>query len=625
MSRDARLHFDPTTRRYHEAVDAKESELDASIPQTAWDAMLGPLSVAVLARARNQTIGSVSFPGQGDERCRVAFELLLARLQSGTTQAAQDPMDPILERRLAAYVSARVPANADVLYQTASLFHDWKARRKFSDGVPVAIIEQCFLELARPPTDPARCFESFGGLRDDLAAVVLTLDERRKKEGDEWIWLSVVERYADEAHLSPEYSLRSELLARAGPAEWLTWAAHLPHAVFAAIAVNDVDDLDFIERLLEHCHEAAASEEARRLVLVLLIRRAIQLWDQVDRSLTRVAALTYGIEEADRTEYQQWRDAWSGAELKDRASRVADILASSSDGVDAAFITARHLREHGALMPAVASPVRKTFRDELLPRLAQLDLDATTRKLLGVPPVSAGLLAAALLTSRSPSDQRVKATLDGYAAWLSSESFFWKSPLESHEREVVDAVALVLAHAKAPTEEAKTLLARVGTVSQGWGFDLDAWFDAVPKTAHVLIVAACAAADALNRGRANDATDLMELAWSGLDSLIRDAPMGITDGRVWSAIAYVWAHASRVFQGAGARIGAALVRFDDIRMMISAAQNFTSNAGPLPVDAQRALRDAFNTRRVILERHPHVTEEAVAELRATLERLTPDA
>ena len=110
----------------------------------------------------------------------------------------------------------------------------------------------------------------------------------------------------------------------------------------------------------------------------------------------------------------------------------------------------------------------------------------------------------------------------------------------------------------------------------------------------------------------------MELAWSELDLLLRGTPMGVSDGHLSSTVAYVWAYASRVFQPPDERVCAAIGRFDDVRLMLSAAQNFQLNAGNLPAAAQRALKDAFEARLPILERHPHVSAEALRDLKNRL-------
>jgi hypothetical protein len=214
--------------------------------------------------------------------------------------------------------------------------------------------------------------------------------------------------------------------------------------------------------------------------------------------------------------------------------------------------------------------------------------------------------------------------LGAYSAWQGSDDFFWAGPLDGHDREVVEAMASVLAQSPAAVAEARRLLGTSQHPMQGWGFDLDAWFKAVPRIAHALIVIAAAAAHAQNRGDTKEASELMDLAWSELDQLLRGAPLGQADGHVTSAVAWVWAVASRIFQPPHERVGLAVGRFDDVRLMISAAQNFKLNAGNLPAAAQRALREAFDARMPILERHPHVSAEALTDLRKQVAELTPD-
>ncbi|MGO9837287.1 MAG: hypothetical protein ACLP1X_24095 [Polyangiaceae bacterium] len=620
MRRDPRLHLDPTTRRYHEKVARDEAVLEATVAGPCWIAMLEPLTDAILLRTRGERVTAPAFPPGCDPRFERAFSHIVKRfLQEDDHQ--REPLEVILERRLAQYLGVCAPGSLLQWDAIASGLHDWKAWITFVDAVPIAVIEAHVSDLARMPTDPTKCLDGFGALRDNFEGVLRTLDGLGQKEPDDWKWLDRVEHFADEARLGADMSLRSELLARAGPLPWLAWATSFPHVVLIASAVNDIDDLDFIEVLIEHCHEVPPRAESRKFAHLLLVRRCVELWERVDRSLARAADDTWRVD-VDIAEYQSMRDAWTNTEFPQRSARLAALLVASADGLCAAVVTARHLRPpRPAPQARAAAAVRASFRDRLLDELGQRDVDAMMGQLLALPTFSAGVFAASLLALKTPTVDRFGAALDAYSTWLESTGFFWASPLDGHDREVVDVIASVLAQRPMPVLDAKKVLATAERPLQGWGFDLNAWFEAVPRVAHVLIVIAAAAAGAQSLGNAQVAGGLIDVAWSELDLLLRGSPMSSSNGHVASAVAYVWAYASRVFPRADPRVSRAIGRFDDARLMLSAAENFKLNAGALPPAAQQALGQAFDARLPILERHPHISTEALDALRRQVAEL----
>ena len=277
MKRDPRVHLDPTTRRYHEGVAQTQQRLAESVPPEAWAPVLAALSAAVIAHARATEI-EIVLPDVDDPRLTAAADSLLGGLRSGERREDGGELRSVLERRLAEYTGTHVPEDPAIWPIITETFRDWQAWIAFAASIPDGHVNQAALELVRPMAHE-RCFESFGQIRDNLARSLRHLDERRAAAHDVWDWLETVDQFSDEATLSAELALTSALLARIDVVAWLSWAMHLPHALFSAIAVNDVDDPDFLEKAVAHCHEAMAPRENRSLVLFLLIRRTIEIWD----------------------------------------------------------------------------------------------------------------------------------------------------------------------------------------------------------------------------------------------------------------------------------------------------------------------------------------------------------
>ena len=623
MRRDSRVHSDPVTRRDHARMASARQALDESVAVAAWESMLPLLHRALVNRSRGQAFDAAAFPSAGDARFRTAFETLMRQIGGRDDDHARTPMRSVLEARLARHAGLHASDGPHEWAAIAGMFGDCQSWAEFVSAIPQATIEASVRELTRPPADPADCVRSFGALRE-VSSALRSLDEARMRTRDAWRWLDIVDGYADEATLSNEMSLRSQLLARIAPTCWFAWATNLPHVVFTAVAINDIDDLDFLESVIEHCHEGAESLAVTEIILLLLVRRAIARWEQVDRSIDLAATRTSNVEEVDVREYEQWRDQWARTERPARVKRVAAAVLADRFGTGTPATVAKHLRRLPGADSSDALPAQTRLREELLSGLAKGDIDKALGELAaGAEP--SGLLAAALLAGLAPDDRRCRCVRDAYRAWLGSPHFSWSSPLVGDDRDLAEALAIILAKSSVPSTEAGCLLRDVYRPSQGWGFHLEAWVDSVPRVAHVVIVASRAAAVVLDNGHAAEAAATMKLAWAELDALIVNAPTDVEDTRLRSAVAYVWAHAASLLEGADARLTAALGRLDDVRTLVSAARSFAQNAGTLPIDAQRAVRRVFEAQVPILERHPHITAEDFATLRTTVRELAAEA
>jgi hypothetical protein len=623
MIRDPRLHFDPITRPHNEGIEADFLALERSVAPEAMVAMLRPLVVLADSVIRGVPTTPPTFPTTGDLRFQLGFDALASQVLGNT--AHRDGATCVLERRLAREVASVLPPDPTTWARATRLFRDWRAWREFADAVPIMEIERGVEGLMRIPSDEATWLESFGELRDDRSAVIRHLDQQRATAADVGAWLVNVERFADHAMLGEDLRLRSELLARLGPGPWLTWAATLPHAVFTAMAANDVEDLDFIEKLIAGVGASRVDPESRRVVSVLLARRAVELLEQVDRSLAGAARPHFPEEQA-RAEHVASLDAWRATELPARIVRVANALVASDETASA--IVARHLRSPSWPSPQSFSDVRASLRERIVVTLGQSDVDAHLSALLGDDGDSAGLLAGAKLVLTVPAPARTQAALDGYLRWCRSGNFIWTAPLDTHDDDLLEAIARVLATADAPLDASAALLDAVDAPPQGWGCNFRRWLKSAHRTTHVLVVVATAASFLKGAGRDTDAVAVIELAWERLAAWLRNAPTRIDNERTFLAVAYVWAFVGRLLgQGAGPRAASRLAALDEVGEIVTAAENYAANlASPqVPVEVQRALRGAFEARLSITRIHPHVAESELEKLTATVHRIAADA
>jgi hypothetical protein len=319
-------------------------------------------------------------------------------------------------------------------------------------------------------------------------------------------------------------------------------------------------------------------------------------------------------------------DAWRATELPARIVRLAHALVAADETASA--IVARHLRSPSWPSPQSFSDVRATLRERIVVTLGGSDVDAHLSILLGDDGDSAGLLAGAKLVLTAPSPARTQAALDGYLRWCRSGNFVWTAPLDTHNDDLLEAVARVLATTGAPGNASAALLDAVDAPAQGWGCNFRHWLESAHRTTHVLIVVAVAANLLKDAGRGADAVAVVELAWERLGGWLRNAPTRVDNERSLLAIAYVWAFVGKIL-GHGARSMAAdrLAALDEVAEVVTAVENYSANLLPpdVPVELQRTLRDTFDARLPIIEIHPHVTEAELGKLKATVHRLAPSA
>jgi hypothetical protein len=621
MKRDSRLHLDPLLQDHYRRIKEDEEKLEASVSETAWDTMLRPLVAQVLGRS-----GAVArFPSDGDSRFRTAFESISTGMARGEGSRRESAEHVVLERRLAERLADVVPASFASWQHMLSILDDWTSQERFMRALPIASVESCVLDIMRMPSDRRAWLDSILGLEGADDALTNDLNERRARAIDTWSWLDEVERYAEQTHVRMPLILRSQLLARVAPAAWTTWLTTMPHAFYAAVVVDSVDNLDHVEVLIASCREALAPTAERFTVQLLLVRRALELWEAVGASLSHAATMD-GIQDAARAEYVALLEEWEKTELPRRLCRLVDLVTGpAAVSNDVAVEVLRQLRTDRGRRGA-RQAARLMFREVLLDAFATRDVPTMISSVLGGRPGGSALLVSAKLAGRAASSSGHSATTNAYSAWLRSKDFYWASPLEGDQLELVAGLGECLSSLPDPVATAKALLDGITATSQGWGFSLDAWFDAIPRTAHVLVVIAVSSEGAQRKGSAAVSQRLFDLAWNALHSWLHDGPLHFDDERIQVAIAYVWAYAGK-FGVAAPRSSAALFSFDDVRRAIWAATHYAQNANPrgIPVEVQRVMRRLFDDRRELLARHPHIADDAFQRLVDQVRDLTPDA
>jgi hypothetical protein len=621
---DPRVHLDPTTRTHRRKIESDEADLDKSVGPAAWDAMVQPLLVLIGEAIEHRDLNATAFPPEGDTRLRGAFDAFVSSIVNPSAPERNTTGSALLSRHVARRTGRAAPRGVDAWVREAAMFKDWIAWTEFIEGIPIEYVEEGLAGLLRMPSDEASWVDRLGRVRHQDATQAL--DDQLSASADLVRWISAVERSADNLVLGPDLRVRSHLLARIGGAQWLAWASGLPHPLFAALAADDVYDLDFAQGVLDALPTAGGNQRPTLLTAVLVAHRLVELLGRVDRSLVHAASMRWSgvVNEASRAEYSAQLEQWRSRELPARIDRLAHSLAVPDGAIDAGTMVLRGLRASAKAQPDMS----RLLRGQLVAQLSAESLDATAATLFGDPLGTAGLLAGVLLVLRFPSSASVEAAVRAYTRWVRSPEFFWSAPLESDEDDLTEAVAQALALTNDPVARAEALVAAVRVPSQGWGFELQRWFDAVPRVSHVTIVIAVAAHFAAAAGRLRDAAAMVHLAVETLTTWLREGPVRFNDVRLTHAVGYTFAFLGKVVGvTAEPTLCAALGTLDGVDEFITAAENFARNLDPpvLPVGAQRALRVAFESRRTILARNPHLTNDGLARLVESVRGLAPEA
>lgn len=450
MKRDGRLHLDPLLREHYAQIKENEEKLEASVSKTAWDAMLTPLVAQMLTPS-----GAVpSFPSDGDSRFRAAYESISTGISQGEASRRESMEQAVLERCLGERLAHVVPASFVEWQRVLSLLDDWTSQERFMQTIPVRAVESCVLDIMRMPTDRRAWLDSILGLEGADEALTDDLNERRARAVDTWSWLDEVERYAEQTRVGMPLILRSELLARVAPMAWTTWLTTMPHTFYAAVVVDSVDNLDHVEMLIANCNEALAPTPERRTVQLLLVRRALELWEAVGASLAHAATMQ-GIQDAARAEYVALLEDWEKTERPRRVGKLVGLVTGTTAVCsDVAVEVLRQLRtdrgRHGA-----RQAVRLMFREALLDAFAASDVPTTISAVLGERPGGSALLVSAKLAGSVASSNGHSATINAYTAWIRSRDFYWASPLEGDQLELVAGLGECLSSLPDPVATAK--------------------------------------------------------------------------------------------------------------------------------------------------------------------------
>lgn len=560
MKTDPRLRpHHPGEIRYLKEVEAKRQTLEHSVTEGTWRELVEPLSELVVARIEGSAIPNTVYPTFCDDRFKEAFEQVRDLILEGQPVHCDGDFGHVLIKHLAHSLSVRLLEGVDPWTKAAAFFKVSTNWASFLESIPAERIDSQIGDLIDCQLSVRDYFDGIDVTVDQLAVAVL--DE--EKDALEQVWNH--KRVADYCGLSHECQVRSVLLGRSSPANWSHWLEGLPHPVIQLVALNTVEDLDFLEAVLEELTFDRPSVRSDGLLFLSVVWRTICLWEDIDDGIDQMSRQNFdGSKEV--------RNLWESDELPIRIQRLVSVLESIEEGLEVGALLLRHISPFRGPQFKVL-PSRDQLRDELLSLSERSIMALETSCLLRRPSVTS-LTAAALLAIRLPTAEHLNAVLRSYEEWLTSTNYVWHRKFEDPDKELLQTLSAVLAKSLEPLTHAHCFIDAVREPAQGWKFNYDRWLKSVPKLCHGLVVVSLAAVKtADDEGRGEKSSALMGLAWNEFHSMIE---YGIAESRqdeLASPLAYVWCCAGKTFDGGEEEITQAICIFRHPELVLCAVAN----------------------------------------------------
>ncbi len=565
MKTDPRLRPRHPSRALHEQrVEAKRQALENSVSKEAWQAMIAPLSDLLVARVEGSANPDTVYPIDGDARFKEDFGHVRDFILEDRPLHCEGDFGHVLIRRLAGSLAVRLPGDIDTWTKAAALFNLSANSASFLDLVPADRIEARIGDMINGQLPLSDCFDGFDVTPDKLTEPLA--DDG--KDALEQIW--ELKRMADYCRLSHECQVRSELLSLSSPANWSHWLEGLPHPVVQLVALDAVEDLEFMEAVLGEMILGLPPGQSDDLLFLSVVWRTILLWEEIDDGIDQMLRKDFdGASEV--------LNQWKSDDLPQRISGFVSLLESSEEGLKVTALLLRHISPfRGPQFKIMTS--RDQLRDELLSLFERRDIELEATDLLRRPSVTS-LTAAAVLAIRLPTPDRLNTVLRSYQEWLASTDYVWHGTFKAHDKELLGTLSAVLAKSVEPMAIARFLIDAVREPAQGWKFNYDRWFKSVSKLSHVLVVVSLAAVTTADEGIGEDYSVLMELAWNEFHSMIEH---GLTEPRrneLASPLAYVWGCAGKTFDGGDDEIIRTIRILGHPELVLSAACNLAVNGG----------------------------------------------
>jgi hypothetical protein len=566
MKTDTRLRaHHPGETLHRQAAETKRRALDKSVSEEAWQTLIAPLSDLVVARIEGGANPSAVYPTDGDARFREDFEHVRGLILEDRPVHCKGDLGHLLIQRLAALLAVRLPGGVAQWTKAAAFFKVSANWASFLESIPAEKIESWSGELIDCKLPLSDCFDGVDVTLNQLAATA-SGDE---KDPLEKLWER--KRMADYCRLSHKCEVRSVLLSRLPPTNWLHWLEGLPHPAIQLVALNTVKDLDFLETILGEMTLGRPSVRSDDLLFLSVVWRMIRLWEDIDDGIDQMIRQKFD-------ESKEFKNQWESDDLPKRVKGLVTLLESSKEGLEVASLLLRHISPYrGPRFEILAS--RDQLRDELLSLFERREMELEATGLLRRPTVTS-LTAAAVLAIRRPNAERLNTVLRNYEKWLAHADYVWYQKFEAHDKELLETLSDVLARSVEQLAVARSLIDAIREPAQGWKFDYTLWLRSVSRLSHALVVVSLAAVrTAADEGRGEKSSDLMDLAWNEFHSIIEHGLAEPRRDELASPLEYVWSCAGKTFDGGDDEIIRAIRIFGHPELVLCAACNLAAHGG----------------------------------------------
>lgn len=613
MKPDSRLQIRSSSERGHrERFRSQQREFEKSVGEDTWQRMIGPLVDFALRRMAGSEEGELAFPADADDRLREDFASVQGAIARWRPLHSMEVAGTVLIRRFARSMATRVPAEPASWIRASVLFSTSKEWASFFDAIPADAITGCLEELTHSPANVADCIYGLDLTSEhfiNIGAQAIEVD---------WAKTSQLIQFASHCILHLACKVRFELLSGLPVGHLIRWLLNLPHPVVQVVALNYVRDPDFLEALVEVATMLPPSP-SRDLLLLLLMRRNLQLWTEIERKILDAPRRLAPLRDEDR-EILKWMKAnWISDEMPRRSLSLVSRLERGRDSIAVAGIVLRHLVPfQGAFSEEVKC--LKSFRRDLLGLFRRCGPDGVVENCVANP-TTTGLAAGALLVLDNPSQQRFEQILSGYRQWLRATRQPWYRTFGPLEDEMVRSLATALAQIEDAPTVSEGLIASVRQPSQGWKFEYQRWSRSLPAVTHVIVVVALAASCIVeNEGRCERSARLMELAWTEFQALVEGAPTDFRPEQIASPVAYVWVCARKALESGESRLEEAVESLDLPELVLLAANNLRNNGG-LWDSMKATIRRVVESHLSFREHDRNYPASRIAELTRELDEL----
>ncbi|MEW4329181.1 hypothetical protein Q0N12_21315 [Rossellomorea marisflavi] len=644
MNTDHRLQFTSVHIKKHR-LDLEKQALfiREELTEEQWTPLIEWLAYTILNRVNPNKFSAIDAPyvnGVSPTINNAVQNLYLTISQDQQRQHEYDShfmvFDELLGSRLADIVKndfAVWEELAEKIYFYPNMYNAWK------NQLPSEIIKKHEEQLFQLPehNHPLELVQTYGVWRDKQKWSTFNELQLRnyKQSSDIWELVELTLDFNNEFELTQKLIIRGHLLFLVSENKWLRWVASLPMIQMQAAAIEDIRDLDLIEILVK-LQETQSEDNRHEIVLVLLIRHALELWDKIYNNLDQLSNNKLFANEEDRVfkiEKEKELERWKNEEFPERVHNLVNQLDIKHNKVGRNIATT-------ALLHLKVNKKKSSlhqFRIELVNQLSQLpNVPGLIKSMIEgsiKPPAILGsilILFASDFTDQQFSDVREK-IWTAYKDWLKSENFYCSTTFEvsSDEHNLAWMLAGILSSFVNPLQELESLYTFIRTPFEGWGFNSNNFYKSRSRVSHVLIVAAMAS-EWMIANEQEGTNAFYKFLWDKTHTTVRH--MGDDHSDVFNTLLIqVWARLKLVLPFDFVKMGEeAVINLDYLKQIILCLQVLRKNLrtndvkAELDIGVQKKMQIRFDELFPVIRSRYNIEINEINWYLSEYKKLTPD-